>query len=237
MNATTITIFEHCRVFDGLSDELIENAEVAIESNRIREVGSGRLTIDNARRIDCGDRTLMPGLIDAHFHAHSPTTDIHAIDHMPPTLLAHHAAAILHGALSRGFTTVRDAGGADRGLAMAIDQSLIQGPHLFYSGLALSQTGGHGDFGPVDYFEPCACAYCGALSVVADGVDEVRKAAREQLRRGAHQIKVFVSGGVLSPGDPIWMPQYTEAEIRAAVEEAATRRSYVMAHCHTADSP
>jgi imidazolonepropionase-like amidohydrolase len=107
---------------------------------------------------------------------------------------------------------------------------LIKGPRLFYPGLALSQTGGHGDLRPADHFTGCACAYCGALSIVADGPDEVRKVVREQLRKGASQIKLFVSGGVLSPTDPIWMNQYSELEIKAAVEEAATRRTYVMAH-------
>ena len=120
---------------------------------------------------------------------------------------------------------------------MALEQGLIEGPRLFYPGRALSQTGGHGDMRPGDQIEAsaCACAYMGSLTVTADGPDEVRKAVREELRKGAHQIKIFISGGVVSPTDPLWMPQYSDEEVRAAVEEAASRRTYVMAHCHTDD--
>jgi imidazolonepropionase-like amidohydrolase len=113
---------------------------------------------------------------------------------------------------------------------------LIAGPRVFFAGKSLSQTGGHGDLRMPERLELCSCGYSGALSVVVDGEDEVRKAAREELRQGAHQIKLHVSGGVLSPSDPIWMPQFTDGEIRAAVEEAASRRTYVMAHAHTADA-
>lgn len=229
-----ITVFENCRVFDGVNEELIEDASVTIENDRIKEVTTTKPKYQQAQRIDCGNRVLMPGLIDAHFHAYTPTIDFYSNDHMPAALMANHAAAILEGALSRGFTTVRDAAGGDRGLWLAIEQGLINGPRFFYSGKAISQTGGHGDMRPGDQVEPCACSsYSGSISLVADGADAVRKAVREELRQGAHQIKLFVSGGVSSPTDPIWMPQFTEEEIRAAVYETATRRTYVMAHCHT----
>jgi imidazolonepropionase-like amidohydrolase len=176
----------------------------------------------------------MPGLIDAHFHAYTPTFDILALDRMPAALLTSHASALLEGALERGFTTVRDAAGGDIGLSMAIDAGLIRGPRFFFSGKAISQTGGHGDMRPGTQVEPCACGrYSGSISMVADGVDEMRRAVREELRKGATQIKLFVSGGVVSPTDPLWMPQFTRDEIEAAVYEAATRRTYVMAHCHT----
>lgn len=113
---------------------------------------------------------------------------------------------------------------------------MIAGPRLFFAGKALSQTGGHGDFRSPQSIDPCACAYNGALTKVVDGADEVRKAVREELRRGASQIKLMLPGGVLSPADPIWMPQFTDAEISAAVEEAGTRRSYVTAHAHTSEA-
>ena len=143
-----------------------------------------------------------------------------------------HARVILEGALQRGFTTVRDAGGGDIGLWMAIEEGWIEGPRFFFSGKAISQTGGHGDARPGTVVEPCGCSgYTGTLSLVADGVDEVRRAVREELRKGARQIKLFVSGGVVSPTDPIWMPQFADEEISAAVHEASTRRTYVMAHC------
>ena len=228
-----ITVFRNARVWDGHSAEAMEGASVVVENERIREV-SAQVKLADTNVVDCGGRFLMPGLIDAHFHAYSPSFDIFANEHMPPALLASHAAKVLEGTLKRGFTTVRDAAGGDIGLALAIEQGLIAGPRFFFSGKALSQTGGHGDFRPGNRIEPCGCgSYGGALSVLADGVDGVRAAAREELRKGAHQIKIFVSGGGLSPTDPMWMNQYTAEEIQAAVYEAQTRRTYVMAHSHT----
>jgi imidazolonepropionase-like amidohydrolase len=229
-----ITELRNARIFDGVSAELNEGATVIVEDDRIREIVTTPRSFPDAQVIDCRGHVLMPGLIDAHFHAYTPTFDILKIDRMPPALLVSHARVILEGALQRGFTTVRDAGGGDIGLWMAIEEGWIQGPRFFFSGKAISQTGGHGDARPGTVVEPCGCArYAGALSLVADGVDEVRRAVREELRRGARQIKLFVSGGVVSPTDPIWMPQFTDEEISAAVHEASTRRTYVMAHCLT----
>jgi imidazolonepropionase-like amidohydrolase len=225
-------ILENCTIFDGHSGELIESGCIVVEGNRIREVSRSPVRLEGDR-IDCGGRFLMPGLIDCHFHAYTPSFDLYGLDRMPASLLAAHAATLLEGALQRGFTTVRDAGGGDIGLALAIERGLIEGPRFFFSGKAISQTGGHGDMRPADRVEPCQCSYAGALSMVADGVDGMRRAVREELRKGAVQIKIFVSGGVVSPTDPIWMPQFSAEEIQAAVEEAATRRTYVMAHCHT----
>ena len=228
-----ITIIENCLIFDGVNEELIDGGAVIVEDDRIKEVNSSATSRVKGTRIDCKGGFLMPGLIDCHFHAYTPTFDIYSLDRMPMPLLANHAAKLLEGALLRGFTTVRDAAGGDIGLALAIEQGLIKGPRFFFCGKAISQTGGHGDFRPGDRVEPCNCNYVGSLSIVADGVDEMRKTVREELRKGATQIKLFVSGGVVSPTDPIWMPQFSPEEIRAAVEEAATRRTYVMAHCHT----
>ena len=231
-------VFEGCRVFDGISAEPRENATVVVEDGRIREVADGAVRAPaEAERIACGGRTLMPGLIDAHFHALLVEIDVPAIEDIPPSLLYQQARHSLEGALRRGFTTVRDAGGADLGLAMAVERGLIAGPRIFFAGKALSQTGGHGDMRKQTSFEPCGCAaYHGPVSEVADGVDAVRKAVREHLRKGAHQIKMMVSGGVLSPTDPLWMDQYSDEEISVGVEEAATRRTYVMAHAHTANA-
>ena len=231
-------VFEGCRVFDGASAELRENATVVVEDGRIREVADGALGVPaDAERVACGGRTLMPGLIDAHFHALLVDLNIPALDDMPASLLHQHARHNLEGALSRGFTTVRDAGGADLGLALAVERGLIAGPRILFAGRGLSQTGGHGDMRKQTRFEPCGCSgYHGPLTQVADGVDAVRQVVREELRKGAHQIKMMVSGGVLSPTDPIWMDQYSDEEIRVGVEEAATRRTYVMAHAHTASA-
>ena len=231
-------VFEGCRVFDGASAEPREDATVVVEDGRIKEVADGALGVPaDAERVACGGRTLMPGLIDAHFHALLVDLNIPALDDMPASLLNQHARHNLEGALRRGFTTVRDAGGADLGLALAVERGLIAGPRILFAGRGLSQTGGHGDMRKQTRFEPCGCAgYHGPLTQVADGVDAVRQVVREELRKGAHQIKMMVSGGVLSPTDPIWMDQYSDEEIRVGVEEAATRRTYVMAHAHTASA-
>jgi imidazolonepropionase-like amidohydrolase len=231
-----IVIFENARLFDGFLPRLIEPCYVAVEDGEIREVGARPIASSQAVRIDCHGQTLMPGLIDAHIHACLATSDMEVLDRMPRSLLSQYAAAALRGALGRGFTTVRDACGADHGLVIALERGLIQGPRLLISGKALSQTGGHGDGRAVHREELCGCGYCGTLAVLADGVDEVRRAVRDELRKGAAQIKIFASGGVTSPSDPIWMRQFTREEIQVAVYEAATRRTYVMAHCHTADS-
>tara|TARA_R110001599_G_C12276844_1_gene662674 strand:+ start:23714 stop:24943 length:1230 start_codon:yes stop_codon:yes gene_type:complete len=229
-----ITVFENARVFDGIEESLIENIDVIVEGEVIKGIGAVSLSGKDITRIDCRNKVLMPGLIDAHVHAYTPTLDFNANDNMPAALMANHAAAILEGMLDRGFTSVRDAAGGDRGLFLAIEKGLIKGPRFFYPGKAISQTGGHGDLRPSDVTESCFCSsYSGLISKVADGPDEVRKAVREELRQGATHIKLFVSGGVFSPSDPIWMNQFTEAEIRAAVYEAETHRTYVMAHCHT----
>ena len=211
---------------------------MVVEDGRIKEVADGAVRAPaDAERVACAGRTLMPGLIDAHFHALLVELTVPPLDDMPASLLYQLARRSLEGALSRGFTTVRDAGGADLGLAMAVERGLIAGPRIFFSGRGLSQTGGHGDMRSQTRFEPCGCAaYHGPITQVADGVDAVRKAAREELRKGATQIKMMVSGGVLSPTDPLWMDQYSDEEIRVGVEEAATRRTYVMAHAHTANA-
>ena len=226
-------ILENCLLFDGVSADLPEAQTIVIEGGIIREVGGDTGLVGEAQRIDVGGRFVMPGLIDAHFHAYGIELNPVLVDAIAPELRGLHAKRILEGALHRGFTTLRDAAGGDIYLATALRLGLIDGPRLFYPGLAVSQTGGHGDLRAPSHYDACACAYCGAMAVVADGPDEIRKVVREQLRTGAHQIKLFVSGGVLSPTDPIWMNQLSIEEIRVAVAEAETRRAYVMAHAHT----
>src|SRR6185437_12632702 len=231
-----ITVFSDALVFDGHCEEVGDPRHVVVEDGRIREVASLPPRIADALEVKCGRRHLMPGLIDAHFHACSPSWDVGACGRLPPSLMACHAGRILSDALDRGFTTVRDAAGAEWGLYRALELKLIRGPRLRYPGRALSQTGGHGDLRPKDETALCGChGYLGLLSRTVDGVDEMRRAVREELRQGAHQIKLFMSGGVLSPTDPFWMPQFSDAEIRVAVEETAARGVYVMAHCHTDD--
>ena len=223
----------NARIWDGHGRNYGPDTSLVCDGGRIRTIGRQTGSSDNV--IDLGGRALLPGFIDAHFHAYASQVDIPSLEGLPLTYVAHHASGLLSGALDRGFTTVRDAGGADWGLWKAVEEGLIRGPRIFYSGRGLSQTGGHGDT-RAQHFEPCGCRHIGNLSEVADGVDEVRRVAREALRKGAHQLKIFVSGGVSSPTDPIWMPQYSPEEIRAVVAEAASRRTYVMAHAYTAES-
>ena len=232
------TLFRNFRLFDGLSDSLAEGLEVLVEGGRIKEVSDRPIAAASARVIDAGGRTLMPGLIDAHIHAYGVDADLGRLDRLPRSLQALRAAERLKDSLKRGFTTVRDAGGADWGLAIAIETGLIAGPRLFYPGRALSPTGGHGDMRPNVFLEQfCGCcAPTQAISVIADGVDEVRKAVRGELKRGAHAIKIMASGGVASPSDPIYALQYSDEEIACAVWEAKAWRSYVLAHAYTPES-
>jgi imidazolonepropionase-like amidohydrolase len=228
-------ILENCTIFDGLSADLRE-CHLLIDNGRIQEISDHSIRSDVALKISMAGKFVMPGLIDAHFHAYGISMDVNKIDQTLPTVRALLARKMLGESLQRGFTTVRDAGGADIGLVIGTETGLIPGPRIFHCGKALSQTGGHGDLRATDHYDMCACGYCGSLSQLVDGPDEVRKAVREQFRQGATQIKIFVSGGVLSPADPIWMNQFTDEEIGVAVYEAGTRRSYVMAHAHTAEA-
>ena len=232
-------LFQNCRLFDGLGDALREDCHVLVEGARIKEVADRPIKVSDAEVIDLKGRTLMPGLIDAHFHAMAADPDFSKLESMPRSLLHQHARVLLEATLQRGFTTVRDAGGADYGLAMAIKAGLIEGPRLFYAGRALTQTGGHADFRSPEAGHSGVCL-CGqgsnVFGTIADGVPEVRRAAREELRKGATQIKIMASGGVSSPSDPIWNLQYSEEEIRAIVWEATSWRTYVMAHAYTAEA-
>jgi imidazolonepropionase-like amidohydrolase len=146
---------------------------------------------------------------------------------------------MLAHALDSGFTTVRDVGGGDYSLSKAIADGLIRAPRFFYSGKILSMTGGHGDLRPLEHRcdqSFCSCDHANWAARIADGVDACIKVTRDELRQGAHCIKIMGSGGVASPTDPIWMNQYREDEIRAIVNECAERRTYVAAHCHPASA-
>ena len=227
--------FTNARVFDGVHETCPEGMSVLIEGHTIREVSDKPLTAD--RTIDCGGRTLMPGLIDAHFHAYACDVSIARIETIGAAYRTAHAVRMFDHALECGFTTVRDVGGGDWSLWKATHDRLIRAPRYYYSGKALSMTGGHGDFRTQEQeASPCGCNGVESLCHVADGVDECVRATREELRRGAHCIKIMGSGGVASPTDPIWMNQYREDEIRAIVGEAVERRAYVTAHFHPASA-
>ena len=196
-------IFANCAVLDGTAKELREDHHILVEDGRIREVSDRRISSAGAETVDLKGGTLMPGLIDAHVHVIAVDQVLARLAERPVSLVTLQAARILEGMLQRGFTTIRDAGGADGGLAEAVEEGLVRGPRVFPSGQALSQTGGHGDLRPRTRsvsVVACACCEGGAgLARIADGVSECRRAARDELRKGATQIKIMASGGVASP--------------------------------------
>jgi len=237
----TITVFRNCSVFDGIADDLQTGMSVAVENEAIREVSDRPIKLSGAQVLDLKGRTLMPGLIDAHMHVYSAFLDYTRTADMPHTLMAFHATHRLRQILDRGFTAVRDVAGGDFGIKQAVAQGLVPGPRLFIGGRALSMTGGHGDHRKrTDSTMPCACSggnnALDMLTQVVDGVTEVRRAARNELRKGADHIKILVSGGVGSPYDPLHGRQFSEEEVKAAVDEAAAWDKYVCAHSYTSRS-
>ena len=229
-------VFQHADILDAASGTLLRDRFVRVDGDLIAEVSDRPIDAPaGARVVDARGKVLMPGLIDCHVHVLASMLNAGRLARLPnvPTVLR--AVPILRGMLMRGFTTVRDAAGADWSLAEAVRTGLVEGPRLFPSGRALSQTGGHGDFRErSDVIEPCPCTpKVGALGRVVDGVDAVRRAVREEIQIGATQIKIMASGGVASPTDPIHYLGFSEDEIRAAVEEAANADTYVLAHAYT----
>ncbi|MDP6810336.1 MAG: amidohydrolase family protein [Pseudomonadales bacterium] len=226
-------LFENANIFDGVNEELLPGHHVLVEGERIVEVSATPIRSADAVNIDCSGKTLMPGLIDAHVHVYIADLD-GTLPRAPATYYAQYAGKFLSFILDCGFTTVRDIAGGDHGLAMAIRKGFLTAPRFYYGGLALSQTGGHGDMrAPSDATSLCACgAEFPYLSIIADGVDECTRRVREELRKGAHHIKIMGSGGVMSPSDPIDRCQYSDAEINAIVDECTRHGAYVAAHCH-----
>jgi imidazolonepropionase-like amidohydrolase len=210
---------------------MLWRADVLLEGRRIAAVGPG-LAAGDARVVELGGRTVMPGLIDCHVHVCAD--GMVSYPTLFPSLVTARAARLLNETLLRGFTTIRDMGGADAGLRRAVEDGLFAGPRMFVSGRPLSQTGGHGDMrNPADACPACALRAEANMMVVADGVDGVRRAAREEIRRGVDQIKIMASGGVSSPADPVDYDQYALDEIAAVVDEAARAGKYVAAHAYT----
>ncbi len=236
---TSAIVFHNATLFDSASAELRPDATVTVEGERIADVGFGSAPRSGARAVDLAGRTLLPGLIDAHVHVTATMPDFFRLSLQPQSLIAAQAKDILAGMLMRGFTTVRDAGGADTGLVQAVERGHFAGPRLFIAGRAITQTGGHGDARPAFFQGNGGCICCGAaglLGSIADGVGGVRRAVREELRNGAHHIKVMAGGGVASPSDPLDGTQYSVEEMTAIVEEARAARTYVMAHAYSPES-
>ncbi|ANN70164.1 metal-dependent hydrolase family protein [Bordetella bronchialis] len=237
----TAILFKNANLLDPESPELREGMHVLVEDGAIKEVSDRPIVAQSARQIDVRGRTLMPGLIDLHVHVMATQLNLSTQGMLPDALVMMRSVPIMAAMLRRGFTTVRDAGGAGWGLKCAVEEGTVVGPRLFISGRAISQTGGHGDPRPrSDHLRPmsfCGCCFrAGDIGRVADGVDDVRKAVRQELQMGADQIKIMASGGVASPTDPIASFGYSEDEIRAIVAEARGRQTYVLAHAYTAEA-
>jgi imidazolonepropionase-like amidohydrolase len=221
------------RFLDVVSGVYTEGDLLAVDG-RIAETGDGLTAPNDGEVRDLRGAFVLPGLIDAHVHVTAITADLASVNSMSPFYLAAHAARIMGEMLDRGFTTVRDVAGGDFGLASAQAEGVIRGPRLFFGGRGLSQTGGHGDdrgAGDDSWPDPHGAS---ASCRIADGVDEVRVAARDELRKGAHHIKVMASGGVASPTDRVDSVQYSMDELRAIVDEATACNRYVAAHAYTA---
>jgi len=211
---------------------------VLVEDGMIRDVEARSGAAEGREVIDLRGRTLMPGLIDCHAHAVASMMNLTMNAQLPDAMAVLRSLPLLKGMLDRGFTTVRDVGGAPFALAEAVEQGYAPGPRLVVCGKALAKTGGHVDVRPrYDTYDPTRWERnFGALGRIADGVDEVRRACRQELRQGAQFIKVMANGGVASPTDPIAWQGYSAAELTAAVEEAADAQTYVSAHLYTPDA-
>jgi len=236
-----VTLFKNVRIFDGKADKLTNPSNVMVRGNIIERVSSGSIETPadaSVTVIDGGGRTLMPGLIDAHWHAmlvRPPVASLLTADIGYLNLIA---GAEATATLLRGFTTVRDVGGPAFGLKQAIDEGVLAGPRIFPAGAIITITGGHGDFRPfIDLPRslggPLTRQETTGASMVADSPDEVRLRVREQLMQGASQIKLTAGGGVASPHSPLDVSTFTEPELRAAVEAAENWGTYVTVHAYT----
>jgi imidazolonepropionase-like amidohydrolase len=236
------TLFRNVRVFDGKGPDLSPPCNVLVRGNTIERISLDPIDVgDKVRTIAGGGGVLMPGLIDAHWHAFMAGTPQPVLMSAEPSYLHHRSAQEAEATLMRGFTTIRDLGGPVFGLKRAIDEGIVVGPRIYPSGAFISQTSGHGDFrflfelprqpgGPLSYTER------EGIAAIADSPDEVRLRVREQLRNGASQIKLMAGGGVSSQHNPIESSQFTEAELRAAVDAAADWGTYVAVHAYTSQA-
>jgi len=236
-----LTLFENVRVFDGKTEALSASTNVLVRGNTIEKISKDPIAIDgnsSAKVIAGGGRTLMPGLIDAHWHTMlvRPTPTALLVDDVGYLNLM--AGAEATDTLMRGFTTVRDMGGPSFGLKRAIDEGIVAGPRIYPSGAIITVTGGHGDFRhpnelPRVLGAPLSRQELMGASMIADSPNEIRVRVREQLMQGASQIKLTAGGGVASPHSPLDVSTFTEAELRAAVEAAENWGTYVTVHAYT----
>ena len=232
----SLVLFKNATLLDCTGNDPVPSAWVVAENGIIKETGSGPApSFSNADTTDCKGKTLMPGLIEAHIHASLYTNDLGDLHRKYlPSMGCFKAAKILEDTLLQGFTTARDAGGIDPGFRDAQLQGLIAAPRMQVCGRVLSMTGGHADVRlPTELSPPITG---GMLGVIADGVDEVRRAAREQLRTGVDYIKVMAGGGCASPADEPDTVQYSPEELAAIVYEASAAGKKVLSHNYSTRS-
>jgi len=239
--ATAPVLFRNVRIFDGQSGLVTGPSDVLVRGNRIERIAANQPPEPGATLIEGNGRTLMPGLIDMHWHTMLASPPVAVALSADENYLALLAGIEAERTLMRGFTTVRDAGGSSFGLKRAIDERRVPGPRIFPSGAMISVTSGHGDFRsehdlPRTLGEPGSRFDRMGYSAIADSPDEVRLRTREQLMRGASQIKLTAGGGVTSPHSPLDAITFTEAEVRAAVEAARNWGTYVTVHAYTPEA-
>jgi imidazolonepropionase-like amidohydrolase len=229
-------VLKNAVMIDGTGSDPVPNGSVIVEGERIREVlaGAPGRAPSHATIIDCKGKTLLPGLVDAHVHVGAVEANLMDQQRQNHTsMLVIRTLKVIRETLDQGFTSIRDAGGADPGFREALQQGLIQGPRLFVAGYPLSQTGGHGDFRLPTDRRPPSKDQAGLATRVCDGVDQVRQAARELLRQGVDHLKVMAGGGAMSPSDELDTSQYSIEELKAIVFEAQSAGTYVMAHVYS----
>lgn len=233
-----LTVFANASIVDGSSGNSCEDIHVLVRDGKIEAVSERPINANSCRVIDLKGKTLMPGLIDCHAHVCATTVRLGDNALLPDSLVTAKSMHIMKGMLMRGFTTIRDLGGADFGLQQSVAEGLILGPRLVICGKGFSQTGGHSDFRGRYDDRPSEwlLSRLGALGAVVDGIEPLRAAIRDQIRRGGQFVKLMANGGVASPTDPVNFFGFSRAEITMAVEEATMAQTYVSGHLYTADS-
>ncbi|MCA0277629.1 MAG: amidohydrolase family protein [Proteobacteria bacterium] len=231
---TQTYLFTGGKVLDPVDGKLLDGLSVLVGGGNILEVAPSIAAPSDAQEIELGGRTLMPGMIDCHMHVVAESLDLWSNAIAPSSLAALRSARVMTETLMRGFTTIRDLGGADHGLVRAVEEGLIDGPRLVICGKGLSTTGGHCDLRQRTDDRPGIMSdRLGSMGIIVDGVDDVRRVSREMIKSGARFIKVMANGGVSSPNDPIHSLQFSRAELEAIVEEADNAGLYVSAHVYT----
>jgi imidazolonepropionase-like amidohydrolase len=233
----SVTVFQNCTLLDCTGADPAARSTVVVDGDRITGVQRGKQPAPpaDATVIDCGGRTAMPGLTDAHIHAAIIETDMHKARTESPATFAFRVKDVLEQTLQAGFTTVRDAFGLDWGFVQATERGYVKGPRILFVGGCLSQTGGHGDWREAHMQENPFPTVHGLVAAprICDTPDEMRRAAREMLRMGAHGIKLMAGGGCMSPTDEIEHTQFTIEEMAAAAYEARTVGKICLAHVYT----